>query len=250
MTENDGIAAGNTTEDLFEIQLRGYHRRQVEDYVAQANAGAAELETRLAGMQDEAQRLRAELAAVRQAAASQPSPEEPSERIAQILRLAGDEASAQKKRSDEETTALRARAKQEADDHLAAARAAAKQLATSARDRADGILASAVAEAEQIITSSQDDAKRATADAQQRAQETVEAAAAEATQLLADATGRATAMNTEAGQRLDQIKAAHAETVRRLNTIGDTTASLVASDTASGPLHDEDTPDAKEPVHA
>jgi len=57
-------------------------------------------------------------------------------------------------------------------------------------------------------------------------------------------------MNTEAGQRLDQIKAAHAETVRRLNTIGDTTASLVASDTASGPLHDEDTPDAKEPVHA
>src|SRR5581483_7670269 len=99
MSENPELLPNPTQADPFEVQMRGYSRRQVDEFVARSRHQARDLEERLSRSLDEVERLRLELSTVRQAAAgSKPAHEEVSERIAQILKLADDEASAQKSR--------------------------------------------------------------------------------------------------------------------------------------------------------
>src|SRR6201985_3949240 len=96
MNENSDLLP-NLLHEEFEMQMRGYSRRQVDDFVARRNNEIRELEQRLTRSLDESENLRRELSAVRQQAlAGRPAHEEVSERIAQILKLADDEASAQK----------------------------------------------------------------------------------------------------------------------------------------------------------
>src|SRR6516162_10456711 len=96
MNENSDLLP-NLLHEEFEMQMRGYSRRQVDDFVARRNNEIRELEQRLARSLDESEHLRREMSTVRQQAlAGRPAHEEVSERIAQILKLADDEAKAQK----------------------------------------------------------------------------------------------------------------------------------------------------------
>ena len=92
MNENSDLLP-NLLHEEFEMQMRGYSRRQVDDFVARRNNEIRELEQRLARTLDEAEHLRREVSTVRQQALSgRPAHEEVSERISQILKLADDEA--------------------------------------------------------------------------------------------------------------------------------------------------------------
>src|SRR5579862_8758156 len=98
MTDNTDLLPDATQEGPFEVQMRGYSRRQVDEFVARSRSHSRDLEERLSRSLDDVERLRLELSSARQAAAGgKPAHEEVSERIAQILKLADDEASAQKK---------------------------------------------------------------------------------------------------------------------------------------------------------
>src|SRR5580704_3382091 len=102
MSEHTDLLPDMTQEDPFEVQMRGYSRRQVDEFVARSRNQARDLEERLSRSLDEVERLRLELSTARQAAGGKPAHEEVSERIQQILKLADDEANAQKNHATEE----------------------------------------------------------------------------------------------------------------------------------------------------
>jgi len=240
MSENTDPLHDMTQDDPFEVQMRGYSRRQVDEFVARSRNHTRNLEERLARSLDDEERLRLELSAARQAAAGgRPAHEEVSERIAQILKLAADEAGAQKTRADEEITKLRTDAKSEADRIRAQAKDQSERMLAAAQEQAERAISTARAEAEKLRTSARAEAEHAAADAHKQAEEAVAGAKAQAKQLLDEATARASAIHDGAERRLDLLKDRHAEAMRRLTEIRDVVTDLVAHDGAKGSLDDE-----------
>src|SRR5215472_14462817 len=81
----------------WEREVRGYNRQQVDNYVAWRAGQVRELDNRLSQSLAEIDRIRIELGEARQSAAK-PAHEEISERVGQILKLAADEAKADRER--------------------------------------------------------------------------------------------------------------------------------------------------------
>src|ERR1700675_2713366 len=103
------------------MQMRGYSRRQVDDFVARRNNEIRELEQRLARTLDDSEHLRRELSTVRQQALS--------------AKLADDEARAQKNKADDEIAKQRADAQQESERVRADAREQAERMLTAAQEQ-------------------------------------------------------------------------------------------------------------------
>src|ERR1700735_5663879 len=107
MTEQSDLILDLDSEDAFEVEMRGYSRRQVDEFVARSRSQTRDLEEQLSRSLDEIERLRLELSSARQAAGDKPAYEEISERMGQILKLADDEAKAQKTRAQEDIKQIR-----------------------------------------------------------------------------------------------------------------------------------------------
>ncbi len=248
MTEyNDVVADGR--EDPFDSERRGYARRQVDEYIAWRNGQIRELESKLTQSLGEIERLRHELTEAREAG-GRPAHEEVSERVGQILKLAADEAKAERERgkaeiaqmrdvAKAETDKLRADVKDETDRYRAEAQDRAERMLTAAQEQSDRAISSARAEAEGLVTAAQQNAEQTVNDATKHAESTVAAASAQAKQALDDATARATAIHDGAERRLNLLISRHTETVRRLTEIRDVVTSLVAGEAARGSLEDE-----------
>ena len=244
---NEVIADGR--DDPFDSERRGYARRQVDEYIAWRNGQIRELETKLSQGLTEIERLRRELAEAREAG-GRPAHEEVSERVGQILKLAAEEAKAERERgaaevgklrdaATAETDQLRADVKDETDRLRAEAQDRAERMLTAAQEQSDRAISSARAEADSLLTAAQQTAEQTVADATKHADSTVAAAAATAKQQLDDATARATAIHDGAERRLNLLISRHTETVRRLTEIRDVVTSLVAGEAARGSLEDE-----------
>jgi cell division septum initiation protein DivIVA len=248
MTEyNDVVADGR--EDPFDSERRGYARRQVDEYIAWRNGQIRELESKLTQSLGEIERLRHELVEAREAG-GRPAHEEVSERVGQILKLAADEAKAERERgkteigqmrdvAKAETDKLRADVKDETDRYRAEAQDRAERMLTAAQEQSDRAISSARAEADGLVTAAQQNAEQTVAEATKHAESTVAAASAQAKQALDDATARATAIHDGAERRLNLLISRHTETVRRLTEIRDVVTSLVAGEAARGSLEDE-----------
>ena len=206
MTDDADLLIDLHGEDPFEVQMRGYSRRQVDEYVASSRSRIRELREQASLAQDEAERLRLELSAARQGLAGKPAHEEISERVGQILKLADDEAKSQRNRAQEDILKQRDEAKKEAD---------------------------------RIRTEAWEQTERAIAEATKDAESTLAAAKAQAKQLLDEATTRAAAIHDGAERRLNLLTSRHTETMRRLTEIRDVVTNLVASETSRGSLEDE-----------
>jgi len=239
MNENSDLLP-NLLHEEFEMQMRGYSRRQVDDFVARRNNEIRELEQRLARALDESEHLRRELTAVRQQAlAGRPVHEELSERIAQILKLADDEAKAQKNKADDEIVKLRAEAQQESDRVRADAREQAERMLTAAQEQAERTISAARNEADKTRTAARTEADRLTSDTRKKADAALSNAKAQAKKQLDEATARATAIHDGAERRLNLLSTRHAETVRRLTDILDGVQGLVAAEAARMSLEEE-----------
>ncbi|HET7012929.1 MAG TPA: hypothetical protein VFI65_03395 [Streptosporangiaceae bacterium] len=248
MTEyNDVVADGR--EDPFDSERRGYARRQVDEYIAWRNGQIRELESKLTQSLGEIERLRHELVEAREAG-GRPAHEEVSERVGQILKLAADEAKAERERgkteiaqmrdvAKAETDKLRADVKDETDRFRAEAQDRAERMLTAAQEQSDRAISSARAEADGLVTAAQQNAEQTVAEATKHAESTVAAASSQAKQALDDATARATAIHDGAERRLNLLISRHTETVRRLTEIRDVVTSLVAGEAARGSLEDE-----------
>ena len=226
-------------DDLFEIALRGYNRRQVDEFADQARRYTSSLEERLSVALGEVDRLQGELDAARRAPASRPVHEEVSDRIAQILKLAEEEASAQKTHTAQEITQLRWDAQEEANTLRAEAKGQAEETLASARDQASRIIASAQAEAGKTTSTARAEAEQMTGEARQQADTTAAEASAQAQRLVEEAAARAAAIHDGAEGRFGQLRDSHAKVMDRLTEIRDVVTDLVAGDTARGSLADE-----------
>jgi cell division septum initiation protein DivIVA len=249
MTEHTDRRADQGQED-FELERRGYSRRQVDEFAAKTRNHTRDLENRLSHALDENERIRLELATARQAASSKPAHEEISERVGQILKLADDEAKSQRNRANDDITKLRndakqdtdrlrAEAKQETDKFRAEAQSQAERMLRAAQEQAENSVASARAEAEKTRNASRAEAERSISEAHKQAETAVASAKAQAKQVLDEATARATAIHDGAERRLNLLMSRHTEAIRRLTEIRDVVTTLVAGEVARGSLEDE-----------
>ena len=249
MTEHTDHATDLGQEE-FELERRGYSRRQVDEFAAKTRNHSRDLENRLSHALDENERIRLELSAARQAAGGRPAHEEISERVGQILKLADEEAKSQRDRTTEEiakqrsdakaeTDRLRAEAKQETDKFRAEAQSQAERMLRAAQEQAENSVASARAEAEKTRNAARAEAERSITDAHKQSETAVGTAKAQAKQVLDEATARATAIHDGAERRLNLLMSRHTEAIRRLTEIRDVVTTLVAGEVARGSLEEE-----------
>jgi len=239
MNENSDLLP-NLLHEEFEMQMRGYSRRQVDDFVARRNSEIRELEQRLSRTLEESEHLRRELSTVRQQALSgRPAHEEVSERIAQILKLADDEAKAQKNKADDDIAALRTEAQQESERVRVDAREQAERMLTAAQEQAERTISAARNEADKTRTGARTESDRLTSDTRKKADQALAQAKAQAKKVLDEATARATAIHDGAERRLNLLSTRHTDTVRRLTDILDGVQGLVAAEAARMSLEEE-----------
>jgi cell division septum initiation protein DivIVA len=230
----------NLLHEEFEMQMRGYSRRQVDDFVARRNNEIRELEQRLARTLDDSEHLRRELSTVRQQALSgRPAHEEVSERISQILKLADDEAREQKNKAGDDIAKQRADAQQESERVRAEAREQAERMLTAAQEQAERTISAARNEADKTRTGAKTEADRLTSDTRKKADAALAQAKGQAKKVLDESTARATAIHDGAERRLNLLSTRHAETVRRLTGILDGVQGLVAAEAARMSLEEE-----------
>lgn len=239
MNDNSDILP-NLHHEEFEMQMRGYSRRQVDEYVARRNNEIRDLEQRLAHALDEAEHLRREISVVRQQAlAGRPAHEEISERMAQILKLAEDEAKAQRSKTEEEVTSLRAEAQRESERVRTDAREQAERMLNAAQEQAERTISAARAEAEKLRGNARNEVEQLTSESRKQADATLAEAKAQAQRMVEEATARASAIHDGAERRLSLLSTRHAETVRRLTDILEGVQGLVAAESARMSLEDE-----------
>jgi cell division septum initiation protein DivIVA len=239
MNENSDLLPNLLHED-FEMQMRGYSRRQVDEFVARRNAEIRELEQRLARALDESEQLRSELSTVRQQAlAGRPAHQEVSERIAQILKLADDEARAQRNKANDDIAKLRIDAQQESERVRADAREQADRMLIAAQEQAERTIAAARVEADKTRTAARSEVDRLTSETRKKADAALANAKAQAKKLMDEATARATAIHDGAERRMNLLSTRHAETVRRLEDILHGVQGLVTAEAARMSLEEE-----------
>jgi DivIVA domain-containing protein len=273
MNDNSDLLPNLSHDDAFEVQLRGYSRRQVDEFLARCRSQIRDLEQRLERSHNESEELRHDLATARQQAlGAKPAHQEVSERIAQILKLADDEArsektkaqdeiSQQRNQSQAEAERVRAEAREQAERMLTAAQEQAERaitgaraeaektrngaatdaerMTTAARTEAERVTGTARAEAERVTTTASTDSERMTSEAQKKADSALNSAKTQAKKALDEATARATAIHDGAERRLNHLSTRHSETIKRLTDILDGVGSLVAAENARPSLEDE-----------
>ncbi len=239
MTDQTDLLSDLGHEDTFEKEMRGYSRRQVDEFVARSRSQTRDLEEQLSQSLDEIERLRLELSSARQAAGGKPAYEEISERMGQILKLADDEAKAQKIRAQDEIAKVRSDAKQETEKFRAEAREQSDRMLSAAQEQAEHAIASARTEAEKTRSSARSEAERSIGEAHKQSESAVATAKAQAKQVLDEATARATAIHDGAERRLNLLTSRHTEAIRRLTEIRDVVTTLVAGEAARGSMEEE-----------
>jgi cell division septum initiation protein DivIVA len=239
VSNDTGPVAGSDGDGAFGVQMRGYSRRQVDAFAAQTRSQIQDLTERLSRSLGELERLRTELSAARQALSHKPAQEQVSDRVGQILQLAGEEATALRARAQDEIGQLRDQAQQEADRLRAEAREQAEPIVGAAQEQAENAIAAAQAEAGNLRSAAQADSAGAVGEAAKQADSTRAAATSQAKQILSEATARASAIHDGAGQRLSLLTSKHTQAMRQVTQIQDAVTGLVASVTAQGPPEDE-----------
>jgi DivIVA domain-containing protein len=240
MNDNSDLLPNLAHEDAFEMQMRGYSRRQVDEFIARCRGQIRDLEQRLARALDDGEALRRELATARQQAlGAKPAHEEVSERIAQILKLADDEARSQKAKAHEDIVRQRNDAQQASDKARAEAREQAERMLTAAQEQAERAITSARAEAEKTLNAARAEADQTTMEARKKSEAVLATAKSQAKKALDEATARATAIHDGAERRLNLLSTRHADTIKRLTDILEGVTALVTAENARPSLEEE-----------
>jgi hypothetical protein len=236
--DQTSLLQGSLQEDSFEVVMRGYNKRQVDDYVLQCQHHIRDLAQRLALAEQEIDRVRIEASTALEKAVSKPVHEELSERLGQILRLANEEAERERSEAADEIAALRAQtlaetqsqrdqAKQESDalrqQVLAETDAQREQVKAETEalrervgDEADALrqraeedagaeLERARAESERVLSMAREAAELDVAQAHSAAREVEEKARTESERLMLAAQERSETVIGEAERRANAI---------------------------------------------
>jgi len=225
--------SGDSSDSLFETTMRGYNKRQVDEYLLwlRAELSSAQEDSRAAREQSDEnardmQRLRDDLTKTRAevSSAARPQHEEVSERLAQILRLADEEADQKRARAAEEADGTLEAARDQSAKVLEAARSAAEGIISAARERAEKEAAAAKAEAEALLASAASSSQATIEDAEQRA-----------ARVLADADRRTGQITSLQDERLAALREVHTDTLRRLEVVRGALEKVLTAEIEAGP---------------
>jgi len=225
--------SGDSSDSLFETTMRGYSKRQVDEYLVwlRAELSSAQEDSRAAREQSDEnardmQRLRDDLTKARAevSSAARPQHEEVSERLAQILRLADEEADQKRARAAEEADGTLEAARDQSAKVLEAARSAAEGIISAARERAEKEAAAAKAEAEALLASAASSSQATIEDAEQRA-----------ARVLADADRRTGQITSLQDERLAALREVHTDTLRRLEVVRGALEKVLTAEIEAGP---------------
>jgi F0F1-type ATP synthase membrane subunit b/b' len=261
MDENRPVVSGAPREDSFDTAVRGFNRQQVMEYMTRTHDLLTTLERQIAVARAEAQRARAgadaaaaeserlrrELEESRAAPRPVPVHTELSDRMAQILRLANEEAEQERSSASEEIARLRAdtqaecervvmQARADAEHELELARSTARQELGNARETAARELAEARQAAEAELSRARAESEITLTSAHTEADQLRLDSVRHAEHLIDDAQRRSGAVNGLASQRLDALTATHSEALSRLGQIRDVLGQLLGADAAAGSL--------------
>lgn len=212
-----------SVDTLFETQVRGYNKKQVEDYIAWLQEQTRGAQADAESARREIERARDEAASAKTQLANRPAHEEISERLSQILRLAAEEADQKVAKAAEEAEVVVAAAKQEAGLTADSAKSEADAILNQAREQGDRILAQARSESERLISAATADARAKLADASQRAE-----------RVLSDTDRRTKEITDLQNERLATLLEVHADSVKRLDTIRGVLASVLSEEKEAG----------------
>ncbi|MFG2006541.1 DivIVA domain-containing protein [Spirillospora sp. NPDC048911] len=222
-------------EESFEIVMRGYNRRQVDEFIARSQNQIRELEARLARALDDVERTRREMAEVREA--RKPTGDDLSDRLRQIINLAEDEAKDKIAEAEAKGGQIRKEAESESKRIVEEARGHAEEDLAQAKQKADHVLASAKKESDSVLTA-----------AKQEAEQTVTSARLEAERTLTASERRASVINEGATTRLTQLTKNHTQALQRLTEISETLNRLLKSENDAGPLEKMVEDAVKQPI--
>lgn len=182
-------ASGAAASPEFPVVTRGYDKQHVQEWVRASLARAERLERQVAEFAGKA--------------AGSP---EGRQMLSELLVIAADEITGQKREADEEIEQL-----------LAGAREQAEQILADARAQADQTTASATQQAASLVSGARQDAKRTTD----------------------DATAHAAAVHEAAGARLARLVQIHEDTLARVQQMYEVTGNTLAAEQNRGSLGDE-----------
>jgi hypothetical protein len=210
-------------ENLFETVFKGYAKRQVEDYIAWLQEQVSAAKAELTDARRELATARNDLVETRAQLQTRPAHEEISVRMAQILRLAEEEAQQERDAGAQQAASVLEQARGEARAALEAAHANSAEIVRAARRECDDELAGARAEANRLVETARRQAEGTMSDARERAQ-----------RALADADRRTEQITALQQRRLAAVLSAHEDVVRRLEAARSVIGEILVQDREQG----------------
>ena len=212
---SDMLPGGGLQQDRFPtVRKGGYDKAHVDDYYVRMDNQFKDLRERLQRMDEELEQHKRDLAIAREKAQTKPEHEQISERMAEILRIAEEEAKERRSRVESEVEEAEKKAKGEISEYRKEAEEHAERIVSSAREEANGMVSGAKKEAEQLRAQAKQDGDRR----------------------LSEAEARAKKIHDTADRRLATLTATHAEALRRLKDMHSTLADLVTAEDEAGAL--------------
>lgn len=222
----------------FDVVLRGYDRRQVEDYVerveavlAAADRKHADDEQRLQALETQVLGLQSQLTETERRAAGRPEPASlVGERIATMLRLAEEEAEQIVDRAREQASRTMAERTEELDRReaaIATAATEADQVRLEAQQDAQGVRSRAQEEAQALLADARRQADELTAQVREQA-EAKRRQAEEDVSLLHDAArAESAAMTQEARRQVEELSLQRDTIAAQLQALRETLSAAV-----------------------
>ena len=212
---SDMLPGGGLQQDRFPtVRKGGYDKAHVDDYYVRMDNQFKSLRERLQRMDDELEQYKRDLAIAREKAQVKPEHEQISERMAEILRIAEEEAKERRSKVEAEVKEAQKKAQEEIAKHRKDAEQHAERVLSSARSEATELVDSAKKEADQLREQARKEGERR----------------------LSEAEARAKKIHETADRRLATLTATHAEALRRLKDMHSTLADLVEAEDKAGPL--------------
>src|SRR5919202_881940 len=223
-SEQHGPASNEgSVDNLFETVIRGYHKRQVEDYIAWLQEQVSAVKAELTDARRELAVARDDLVTTKAQLQARPAHEEISVRMAQILRLAEEEAQQERAAAAQQANGVLEQARGEARASLEAARSAAAEIIENARRESDDALAGARAEAYRLVDTARRQADATMGDARDRAE-----------RVLGDADRRSGQITALQQRRLAAVLASHEDAMRRLESVRGVIGEVLVQDREQG----------------
>ena len=248
---NDLVPLQETAEASgFDVVLRGYDRRQVDDYLDRVEVALTEADERhaqdgerISALEKHVAQVQQELADTSRRASGQPEPASLlTARLAEMLRLAEQEATAIRAEATTEAESVvgvakaqAARESSERDDALRkreqeVARAAetAESSTLQAQTDAEALRARAQAGADELRTAGEQEARTVRGDARAEAEKVVGQARQDVQVLHEQARHEAAAMTADAGRQVEQLLAQRDAIAGQLQNLRDAVSAAVA----------------------